>query len=201
MEFNEIINKRYATKLFNKESIAEDKIEKLKEMIKLSASSFGLQPFKVVIVKDQEIKDKLLPASWNQPQIGSCSHLLIFCAYKNVDERIDEYENMLKATGTPKEKFSVYINMMRDFSKNTPDDRKLIWAQKQCYIALGNALNGAKALGFDSCPMEGFSPEEYAKILELSDDLVPTIVCPIGYAADEPRPKLRFSDKDLFVEL
>ena len=88
---------------------------------------------------------------------------------------------------------------MKDFEKNLSDEQKLSWAQRQTYLALGNALNGAKALYFDSCPMEGFNPAEYAKILKLPSNLVPTALCPVGYASDKPAPKLRFPNDEVFI--
>lgn len=193
MEFKEIVEKRYATKSFDGKKIPKEKVDELIELIRLSASSFNIQPWKIKVISDDETKKKLLPVSWNQPQITSCSHLLVFCADTDIKSKIDKLE---KLTGKGAEQ---YIKMMRDFEKNMPEDKKLVWAQKQVYIALGNALNGSKALGFDSCPMEGFSPDEYSKILKLPKNLVPTLVCPIGYANDTPRPKLRFSKKDILI--
>jgi len=88
--------------------------------------------------------------------------------------------------------------MMRGFENGLSEDKKLIWAQKQAYIALSNAINGAKALGFDSCPMEGFNAEEYSKLLNLPKNLVPTVICLVGYAADVPRNKIRYAKEELF---
>ncbi len=80
----------------------------------------------------------------------------------------------------------------------TPEQR-LAWSQAQTYLALGNALNGAKSLGFDSCPMTGFDPAAFSRLLAIPDPLVPVILCPIGYAADSPGPKRRFSLEDILV--
>ena len=197
MDFEEIVKSRYATKKFDGKKIPEEKFQKLCELIRLSASSFNLQPWKIKIVTDQKIKDKLQAASWNQPQVGTASHVLVFCADISVDKLVDKLEKeMLKHTTA--DKIKDYMAMMRGFGEGLDEERKVSWAQKQVYIALGNALNGAKALGFDSCPMEGFDPKQYSEILKLPADLVPTVVCPIGYAADAPKPKLRFKKEDLF---
>lgn len=77
-------------------------------------------------------------------------------------------------------------------------EQQLAWAQHHVFLAIGNALNGAKSLGFDSCPMGGFDPKEYSRILGLPAHLVPTMLCPIGYAADNPKPKWRFKKEDIF---
>ncbi|MBL7056019.1 NAD(P)H-dependent oxidoreductase [Candidatus Woesearchaeota archaeon] len=198
MEFKEIVEKRYAVKKFDKKVIPENKIEELLEIIRLSASSFGLQPYKIKIVDDQETKEKLLPASWNQPQINTCSHLMVFCANINVKEQIEKYEEMMESAGIPLENIKAYTGVMKGFEEGLSDDKKLSWATKQTYLAVGNAINGATSLGFDSCPMEGFSPEEYSKILDLPENTHPVTVVTLGYAADEPRPKIRYSKKDLF---
>ena len=105
---------------------------------------------------------------------------------------------MIKSGAKP-EDIKQYVGMMQDFEKNLTEEQKLSWAQRQAYLALGNALNGAKSLGFDSCPMEGFDPKSYAKILNLPDNLIPTALCPIGYADDSPKPKLRFPKADMFL--
>lgn len=199
MEFKEIVQKRYATKEFDGKTIPQEKIDELLELIKLAPSSFGLQPFQVKVISDQETKEKLVAASFNQKQITTCSHLLVFCSYANVAERIDDYESMLEAAGAPKESYSAYIDMMRGFLSNLPQERIPIWGAKQAYIALGNAMNGATSLGFDSCPMEGFDPEQYKKILGLPEGVDPVVICPIGYGVDTPHPKLRYPDEKLFI--
>ncbi len=198
MEFSEIVMKRYAAKKFDGKRIPEAKVKELEEMIRYSASSFGLQPWKVKVVSDQETKDKLMAASWNQPQVGTASHVLVFCADEDIGALITKLEAALIKAGSPKESLKGYVDVMRGFAEGKDSTARLAWAQKQAYIALGNALNGAKALGFDSCPMEGFDPAQYSKILGLPENLVPSVVCPIGYAADTPRPKVRFEREEVF---
>lgn len=201
MEFKEIVMKRYATKNFDGKKIPEEKVNELLEMIRYAPSSFNIQPWKIIVIKDQALKDKLLPVSWNQPQVANCSHLLVFCANKNILENINSIEKESIKKGAKPESIKEYIKIMQDFEKSLDEEQKLNWAQKQTYIALGNALNGAKSLGFDSCPMEGFQPEEYSKILQLPKHLVPTVVCPIGYASDKPKPKFRFEMKEIRIDL
>lgn len=200
MEFKEIAQKRYATKKFDGTILDQSKVDELCELIRLSASSFGLQPWKVNIVKDKEIKEKLAPAAWNQDQITTCSHILVFCANTQVKDHIDKFEKMLEASGASEESRKTYVGMMRGFEEGMSDEHKLGWAQRQLYLAVANAINGAKALGFDSCPMEGFSEEEFSKILELPKHLVPTCLVTIGIASDVPKPKIRFAKEDLFWE-
>ena len=163
-------------------------------MIKYSPSSFNLQPWKIKIISDQKTKDKLLPIAWNQTQINTCSHLFIFCADTNVKGLIDELEQTILDKGTPKDKIKGYIDMMRGFEQKIDDNEKLLWAQNQNFIALSNLMNGAKSLGIDSCPMGGFDAAALHKELNLPKNLVPAVICPIGYADDKPMPKIRFDN-------
>ncbi|MBI3035786.1 NAD(P)H-dependent oxidoreductase [Candidatus Woesearchaeota archaeon] len=199
MEFEKIVMERYATKLFDGRKIPESKVNELLELIRYAPSSFNIQPWKIVIVTDSKVKEKLSPASWHQKQITTCSHLLVFCANRDIAANINLLEREMVKNGAKPDDIKSYIQMMRDFEKGLSEDEKLSWAQRQTYLALGNALNGAKFLGFDSCPMEGFDPKEYSKILNLPKNLVPTALCPIGYAADKQKEKLRFPKEEVFV--
>ena len=199
MEFEKIVMERYAAKVFDGKKVSDAKLNRLLGMIRNAPSSFNIQPWKIIIVHDAETKEKLAPISWNQPQIKSCSHLLVFCADKDIKGNINMLENLMISAGAKPEGIKSYVDMMRNFEKNLNEEQKLAWAQRQLYLALGNALNGAKSLGFDSCPMEGFDSSEYAKILSLPENLVPTALCPIGFADDKPKPKLRFPSNKVFI--
>ncbi|MFC2134735.1 NAD(P)H-dependent oxidoreductase [Bacteroidota bacterium] len=192
MEFKDIVMKRYAVKKFNGKKIPEEIFNELMEIIRYAPSSFNLQPWKIKVVTDQETKEKLLPFSWNQPQVTTCSHLLVFCADTNVTELINRLEKQTLEAGVLKEKVKAYVDIMKGSVESKSNEEKIIWAKNQLYLILGNAMNGATSLGLDSCPMEGFQPEEYSKILNIKEDLIPTVICPVGYTDDEPRPKLRF---------
>lgn len=197
MEFETIVRERYATKLFDGKKLQDSKVNKLLEIIRYAPSSFNIQPWKIMIVTSPEIKENLSTVSWNQPQIKSCSHLLVFCADKDIAGNIDKLEKLMISKGANPEEIKSYIGVMRNFENNLSDEQKLSWAQRQTFLALGNAVNGAKSLGFDSCPMEGFDPEAYAKILKLPKNSVPTALCPIGYANDKPNPKIRFPKEEI----
>lgn len=199
MEFEEAVMQRYATKLFDGRKLPEEKVKKLLEMIRYAPSSFNIQPWKIIIVTGQETKEKLLAASWDQKQVTTCSHLLVFCANRDVSGNIGRLENLMIKKGAKPEDIKGYFKVMRDFEKSLSEEQKLAWAQKQTYLALGNALNGAKSLGFDSCPMEGFDTSKCAEILKLPDNLAPAALCPIGYAADSSKHKLRFNDEEIFI--
>lgn len=193
MEFKEIVLKRHAVKSFDGKKIPEEKVEKLLDIIRHAPSSFNIQPWKIKVISDQATKEKLAPASWNQPQVTTCSHLFVFCADTDLTGNIDKLETLFKNKNIP----TTAISMMRDFEKGMSPEQRKSWAQRQLYLALGNALNGATSLGFDSCPMEGFLPAEYSKILNLPNNIIPTALCAIGYATHAPRDKMRFSKEDI----
>ncbi|MEK6981333.1 MAG: NAD(P)H-dependent oxidoreductase [Candidatus Micrarchaeota archaeon] len=198
MQFKDIVMNRYATKLFDGKELPEEKVHELLELIRFSASSFNIQPWKIKIIKDKETKEALFGASYNQPQVTSCSHLLVFCADTNIMPLIDKLEKHLKGAMSP-DKLKPYMEMMRGFAGSMNEQQTLSWSQRQVYLALGNALNGAKSLGFDSCPMEGFSPAEYSKVLKLPGNIVPAAICAIGHAADKAHPKMRFSKEEILI--
>ena len=197
MEFETIVMSRYATKKFDGRKIPESKINELLEMVRFAPSAINLQPWKIKIVTDQKVKELLKPAAFNQEQVTSCSHLLVFCADPDYDSLIRRLGTLLKKSGAPEEMQKMVVGMAVQFTRPMSPDQKLAWSQAQTYLALGNALNGAKSLGFDSCPMGGFDPKEFVRILEIPPPLVPVMLCPVGYAADKPIPKVRFAKEDI----
>lgn len=197
MEFKDIVMQRYATKKFDGRKIGEEKVAELLDLVRYAPSAFNLQPWKIKIVTDQNVKDRLRPAANNQEQITSCSHLLVFCADPDYEGLIRRLAILVAKSGAPEEVQSMVIGMAREFTRKMTPDQRLAWSQAQTYLALGNALNGAKALGFDSCPMGGFDQKEFIRILDIPVPLIPVMLCPIGYAADKPRPKIRFPKEDV----
>jgi len=197
---------RYATKKFDAtKKVTEEDLESLKEAIRLSASSYGLQPYQVLIVENNDIRKQLQPVSWGQSQIVDASHLIIFCNETDVnDDFIDNYlENVSNTRGIALEEIKKYGDFMK--SKITPlaPDVKLNWASKQVYIALGNLLSAAAQLKIDTCPIEGFEPERYDEILGLKEKgLRSSVVAAIGYRSSEDQTqhfaKVRKSTQELF---
>jgi nitroreductase len=197
MDFREIVMARYATKRFDGRRISDEKVNELLEMVRFAPSALNLQPWKIKIVTDRTIREQLKPAAFDQEQITTCSHLLVFCADPDYESLIMRLGALLKTSGVAEEMQRMITGMAKDFTKPMSAEQKLAWSQAQTYLALGNALNGAKSLGFDSCPMGGFDPREFARILKIPPPLVPVMLCPIGYAADKPGPKARFAREDI----
>ena len=193
MEFHDIVMQRYAVKKFDGRLIDEDKISELLELVRYAPSALNLQPWKIKVIRDKKVKEQLRQASNDQAQITTCSHLLVFCADTDYDGLIHRLEALMKKHGAPLEMQKMVIGMASGFVAKMSAEQKFAWSQAQTYLALGNALNGTKALGFESCPMGGFDPKEYSRILKIPVHLVPVMLCPLGYAADKPMPKVRFA--------
>jgi nitroreductase len=198
MDFKDAVMQRYATKQFDGRLIDESLLFQLLDIIRFSPSAFNLQPWKIKIISSAKLKEKLKIHSNNQLQITSCSHLLVFCANTELELLVNRIEQKLESLGMPLDVRDPYIGMIRNYISSMDPERRLSFAREQVFVALANAVNGAKALGFDSCPMGGFDPAAYSEALFIPDEYVPTVLCAIGYAADTPTPKWRFPREDLF---
>ena len=198
MEFKDIVMERYATKKFDGRRVPEAKMRELYELIRFAPSALNVQPWKVKVVTDPKVKEQLKPATWNQEQVTTCSHLLVFCANTDFRGLIGKLEKTMRERKVPDDVVKMVREMSEGFFLKAGPEQQLATAEHHVFLALGNALNGAKSLGLDSCPMGGFDAKEYARILGLPPTLVPTMLCPVGYAADRPNPKWRFPAEDLF---
>ena len=207
--FIENQNWRYATKKFdNTKKISSEDLETLKEAIRLSSSSYGLQPYKVIIVEDKTLREKLQPASWGQTQIIDASHLLVFANQTNVDNvEIDAYlKNVSNIRQIPLESLAGYGNFMKSKITALTTEQKSTWTAKQAYLALANLLNAAAELKIDVTPMEGFESEKYNEILNLTEKgLNAAVVATIGYRHENDETqhykKVRKSTQELFINL
>lgn len=180
---------RYATKLFDaKKKVSAGNIKQLQRAIQLSASSYGLQLYKVIIINDLEIREQLRHVSWNQMQITDASHLFVFCNYTSIkDSYIDNYIDLVSRTRSlDKADLTEYADFMKNkLAEKSPPEQKN-WLERQPYLALGNLLVACAELGIDACPMEGFEPQGYNDILNLgSQGLHACVIAAIGYRSDK----------------
>jgi nitroreductase len=207
--FLENQNWRYATKKFDAtKKISTEDLNFLKESIRLSTSSFGLQLYKVIIVENPELRAKLQPAAWGQTQITEASHLIVFANQTVVsDSDVDAYiKNTSETRGIPLEALTGFGDYMKGAIRPIPADLKTIWTAKQTYLALGNLLNAAAELKIDVTPMEGFDPKKFNEILGLDAlNLNAAVIAPIGYRHEDDATqyykKVRKSNEDLFLTL
>lgn len=182
------LNWRYATKQFDAQrKIAPQTWAALEETLLLTPSSFGLQPWKFLVVTDAATRERLVPVSWGQRQVADASHLVVFAIKRNFGEAdIDAYLNrIVDVRGASRESLAGYRGLMvGNLIQNRDEDGRKNWATNQTYIALGNFLTSAALLGVDACPLEGIEPAKYDDILGLKEQGLATVVAAAaGYRA------------------
>ena len=180
---------RYAVKKFDSSrEIEVSKMERIKKAFNLTATSYGLQPIKMVILKNKDLQEELVQFSFGQQQVAQASHLLIFCIEKNIDaEYISGYFNKVKQVrGTSDSVLDPFKEALVSEFSNMDSSEIQQWATNQAYLAMGNLLTICAAEQLDACPMEGFLPERYDELLDLSSKgLSSVLVLPIGYRAED----------------
>ena len=199
------LNWRYAVKKFDAgKKISEENWKVLEQSLILAPSSFGLQPYKFIVVKDHELKKKLLPAAWGQTQITDSSHLVVV-AYKKVlaEKDVEHFVELIaKTRGQTAESLADYENVMKNSAKNAVANGTIeTWNSRQAYIALGFLLETAALLGIDACPMEGFDAAQFNEILGLTDYSA-VAICALGYRDADgdwlaPLAKVRLPKEEL----
>lgn len=200
---------RYATKRMNGEKVPAEKMDNILESIRLTATSNGLQPFTVLVIEDEELRKKLLPAAFNQPQLVEGSHLLIFAAWKEISaEKIDRYfEQVVKERNLKPEDLAQYATFLKNNFSAQTQEQQFNWASKQAYIALGTAMVAAAEEKVDSTPMEGFNPAEVDAILGLTEKgLGAAALLALGYRDASKdhmanSKKVRRAKEELFIKL
>lgn len=209
MNIIESLNWRYATKEFDSsKKVSKENLEVITESLRLTPSSFGLQPWKFLFISNLEIKNSLLEHSWGQKQVIDCSHHIVFCHYRNFDDKnVDSFiADTAKTRGQSLEDLKGYEQIMKGFLSNMDDDKKHIWMKDQVYIALGNLMTTCALMGIDACPMEGIAEDKYDEVLGLKEKgLMTAVACPIGYRNDSDKyataPKVRFPKSDIIEYL
>lgn len=200
---------RYATKKFDNTKLLEDqKINILVEAFNLTATSYGLQPLKLVVIHNRDLQKKLTPHSWNQQQVADASHVLVICIEKNIKEDYihNYFDNVKAIRNTAEEILRPYREQLVASFSEKPEEEIWNWATKQAYLALGNLLTVCALEKIDACPMEGFIPEKYDEILGLRErGLSSVLVLPVGYRAEDDMfadfKKVRRSTKDTVITL
>ncbi len=208
MQLIEQLNWRYATKKMKTDRVPQEKIDRILHAVRLTASSYGLQPYKVIVVEDKALREAIKGAAYNQAQVVDASHLLVFAAYDNISElHIDNYmARHAEAKGIDVEKMAPFRQMLAGSLLARTAEQNFAWAARQAYIALGTALIAAAAEQVDATPMEGFNPTAVDEILKLKEQgLRSVLLLPIGYRdaendANAKAPKVRKKHEE-FVEV
>lgn len=184
MSLIEALNWRYATKKMNGKPVAQEKVDQIIAAARLAPTSSGLQPFKIIVVTNPELKEKIKAVSFGQEQITDSSHVLIFAAWDNyTEERIRSVFAFTNGErGVPESATADYVNRLIDIYTNRTTEENFHHAAKQAYIAFGVALAEAAILKVDATPMEGFEPSKLDELLGLKDlGLRSTTIMPLGY--------------------
>ena len=200
------LNWRYATKKFDPaKSIPDSDWAALEQALILTPTSYGLQPYKFLILTDPALRARLVPASWGQTQPVDCSHYVVFAARaQNTEADVDRYiARMSEVRGAAPEALAGFKKvLMGDVVDGPRGQVALEWAARQAYIALGNFMTSAALVGVDTCPMEGFEPAQYDEILGLpAQGFRAVVACAAGYRAADDKyaalPKVRFPASEL----
>ena len=204
------LNWRYATKKYDaSRTVSPQDLDVLKQAVRISASAFGLQPYRVLIIEDKEVRAKLADvSSGNKDSILKASHLFVFANISNLDnDGIESFvENVAQTRQVERDALSGFENYLKGTFSGLSAERKNTWASKQTYIALANLLNAAATLKIDATPMEGFDSEAYDNILNLNEKgLTASVIAVVGYRHEEDAaqhlPKVRKPEQELFITL
>ncbi|WP_289055309.1 NAD(P)H-dependent oxidoreductase [Carboxylicivirga marina] len=209
MNIIEQLNWRYATKEFDaSKKLTEEQLDLLLEATNLAPSSFGLQPFQMLVIENDDIKQQLKAAAWNQPQTTDASHLILFVIKTDLtDKDVDAFlKNISEVRNIPLDALAEYEKKMKGFVNQMPKEELLNWQAKQAYIAIGQLMVAAAVEGIDTCPMEGFDKNEFDKILQLKEkNLTSVVMAAVGFrsALDKYQhlPKVRKSLNEMVIKL
>jgi nitroreductase len=209
MDLIRAMNWRYATKRMNGLKVPQEKLDHILEATRLSPSSFGLQPYTILVIEDQELRKKIQPIAYNQPQIVEGSHLLVFAVWENItSERVSEFINHIaELRGIPVDSLKGYQTAIENRVNGNPPEIIFNWAARQAYIALGTALIGAAVEEVDATPMEGFDSQAVDVVLQLkAKGLRSVALLALGYRDAENdylerAKKVRREKEKLFVTL
>ncbi len=189
---------RYACKAFDPaRKLSDQEFAKILEYGRLSPSSFGMEPWRFIVVTGQETKEALRPLCWNQKQITTCSHLLIIVADSGVVQDESYIQAMFARRGLPADATAAYIERYKSF---LAQQDVACWVQKQCYIAAANMMTGAAHHGIDSCPIEGFEKEKVEAFFALAPHQKVALLIAFGYCAMERPQKRRLDLEKLIIQ-
>jgi nitroreductase len=200
------LNWRYAVKAFDaSRTIESETWAALENSLVMCPSSYGLQPWKFLVIGDRTLREELRPHSWNQSQITDCSHLVVFLAKREITTAdLDRLINTTSTVrGVPTEQLGFYRELMQKNLIDGPQSQQIeCWTAKQVYVALGTLMTSAALLGVDTCPIEGFSPADYDRILNLERSPYRScVVCAAGYRDSSDKyaglAKVRYNPADL----
>lgn len=200
-EFTEAMAFRHACKKFDTEKqIPQEEFDALLEVARTSPSSFGMEPWRLIVVRKPELRKALKSACWNQDQITECAELVIFTTDNDTVRSGTPYvRKMFERRGLPKEAVDTYMGVYKNYLEPIECDEVLLenWTAKQCYIPLANMMTYAATLKIDTCPIEGFDKEGVEAILDLEYGHSVAVICAFGYRVNPQSPQMRLDMKQI----
>lgn len=200
-EFLDAMKFRHACKVFDSEKqIPAEEFESLLEVARTSPSSFGMEPWRMIVVRNLNLRKALKSACWNQNQITDSSELVVFTTDNDTVRSDTPYvRKMFERRGLSAEAVDTYMGVYKNYLEPIEADEVLLenWTAKQCYIALANMMTYAATLEIDSCPIEGFDKEEVEAILDLEYGHSVAVICAFGYRVNPQSPQVRLDLKQI----
>lgn len=208
MNLTEALNWRYAVKKYTNEKVSDDKIEEILKATLLTASSVGIQPYRVINITNKEVREKLAEQSFNK-QIAEASHLFAFAAFETItkDQIHDLIALMSRERELPESSFQDFKSSLENYLLSRKDEENFTWATKQAYIALGTAMVAAADLKVDTTPMEGFDAALLDELLNLKEQgLKSVVLLSLGYRDSENdflanQKKVRLPLEEFVIEM
>lgn len=207
MDILKALNWRYAVKQFSSATIADSDVDELLEAIRLTPTSFGLQPFKTLVITNKKIQQALVEKAYGQDKILHCSHLLVLASYTgSPNQLVDQYiEQVCTTQKISRESIIGYENHIKTYFASITHDEFVHWSKQQSHIALGNLMTVCALKSIDACPMTGFDSHEFDSILDLNKlSLTSTIIVPIGIRSQNDenaqKAKVRYPKHDVVLE-
>jgi len=209
MSLQQSLEWRYAVKKFDHtKKISAEHLETLLKTVQLTPSSYGLQPYEILVVEDAAICEQLKEAAYGQSQLTDASQVIVFAAETEINEAyVKNYiDETARVRNIDREHVAGFEQVILGAIGHLTEDQKTAWAHKQAYIALGVIISAASELHIDTCPMEGFNAGKFDEILGLKEKgLTTSVIVTIGYRSEEDDyshyAKVRKTDEDLFIHV
>lgn len=200
-EFIEAMAFRHACKHFDTtKHIPAEQFESILEVARTSPSSFGMEPWRLIVVRNDSLRKALKPLCWNQSQITECSELVILTTDNDIVRSRSPYvRTMFERRGLSAEAVDNYVGVYKNYLAPIENDELLLenWTAKQCYIAAANMMTYAATLKIDSCPIEGFEKEQVEAVLDLPQGKTVALICAFGYRVDPQSAQMRLAMKEI----
>lgn len=200
-EFIEAMAFRHACKHFDTtKQIPAEQFESILEVARTSPSSFGMEPWRLIVVRNESLRKALKPLCWNQSQITECSELVILTTDNDIVRSRSPYvRKMFERRGLSAEAVDTYVGVYKSYLAPIENDELLLenWTAKQSYIAAANMMTYAATLKIDSCPIEGFEKEQVEAVLDLPQGKTVALICAFGYRVDPQSPQMRLAMKEI----